>query len=82
MHGKGHYCGSCLAVCPWSKQDKTALHDIAKILASKTPQTGNLLTKLDKAFGYGLVELDSEEMGDWWDWDIPELGIDTYQGKG
>jgi reductive dehalogenase len=74
-------CSSCLAVCPWSKGDKTALHDIAKILASKTPQAGNLLTKLDEAFGYGLVELDSEEMADWWDLDIPELGIDTYQGK-
>jgi len=64
-----------------SKQDKTALHDIAKILASKTPQAGKLLTQLDEAFGYGLVELDGEEMGDWWDLDIPELGIDTYQGK-
>ncbi len=82
ISGKGHYCASCLAVCPWSKQDKTALHDIAKISASKIPQAGNLLSKLDKAFGYGLVELDSEEMGDWWDYDIPELGIDTYQGKG
>jgi len=76
------YCSSCLAVCPWSKQDKTALHEIAKIFSSKTPGAGNLLASLDDAFGYDLVELDSPEMADWWDLDIPEFGVDSYQGKG
>ncbi len=78
---RGMYCSSCLAVCPWSKQDKTALHDIAKILSSKTPQAGALLTTMDDAFGYGLVEVDSPKMADWWDLDIPEFGVDSYQGK-
>lgn len=78
---KGNFCGTCMAVCPWSKQDKTALHDIAKTMAARTPLAGSLLTQMDQAFGYGLVKLDSPEMADWWDLDIPELGIDGYQGK-
>lgn len=78
---RGMYCSSCLAVCPWSKQDKTALHEIAKIFSSKTPGAGNLLASLDDAFGYDLVELGSPEMADWWDLDIPEFGVDSYQGK-
>jgi reductive dehalogenase len=77
---RGNYCSSCLAVCPWSKQDKTALHEIAKILSSNVPQASNLFLNLDDAFGYGL-KLDSREQADWWDLDIPELGIDSYQGK-
>lgn len=81
INKRGMYCSTCLAVCPWSKQDKTALHDIAKILSSKTPKAGKLLTTMDEAFGYGLVELDSPEMADWWDLDIPEFGVDSYQGK-
>lgn len=78
---RGDYCSTCLAVCPWSKQDKTALHDIAKIMSSKLPEAGDLLTKMDQAFGYGLVEPESREAGEWWDLDIPEFGVDSYQGK-
>lgn len=82
MMSRGMYCSTCMAVCPWSKQDKTALHDIAKIMSSQLPQAGSILTKLDDAFGYDIVELDSDEMADWWSLDIPEFGVDSYQGKG
>ena len=78
---RGNYCSTCLSVCPWSKQDKAALHDIAKVTSAMVPSAGEFLTKMDQAFGYGLVELDSPEQAEWWDLDIPEEGIDSYQGK-
>lgn len=78
---RGNYCSTCLSVCPWSKQDKAALHDIAKVTSAMVPSAGEFLTKMDQAFGYGLIELDSPEQAEWWDLDIPEEGIDSYQGK-
>ncbi|MBT6499451.1 MAG: hypothetical protein HOK67_06065, partial [Deltaproteobacteria bacterium] len=45
------------------------------------PKAGTLFTELDDAFGYGLIKPESEEAAEWWDLDIPELGIDSYQGK-
>jgi hypothetical protein len=77
----GNYCSTCLSVCPWSKQDKASLHEIAKVTSAMVPSAGEFLTKMDQAFGYGLVELDSPEQAEWWDLDIPEEGIDSYQGK-
>ena len=77
---QGTFCSTCLSVCPWSKMDKTALHDISKVLSSQIPAAGNFLKKMDESFGYGLVKLDSPEMADWWDLDIPEQGIDSFQG--
>ncbi len=78
---RGNFCSTCMAVCPWSKQDFAALHDMTRIFAARTPKAGTLFTKLDDAFGYGLIEPESQETADWWDLDIPEEGIDSYQGK-
>ncbi len=78
---RGNWCSTCLSVCPWSKQDVAALHEMTKIMAAKTPKAGTLFTQLDDAFGYGLIEPGSQEVAEWWDLDIPELGIDSYQGK-
>jgi len=78
---RGNFCSTCISVCPWSKQDSAALHEMTKIFAAKTPKAGTLFTKLDDAFGYGLIEPGSPEVAEWWDLDIPELGIDSYQGK-
>ncbi|HEY62404.1 MAG TPA: reductive dehalogenase [Anaerolineae bacterium] len=78
---RGNYCSTCLSVCPWSKQDKAALHEIAKVTSVIVPSSGNFLSDMDQAFGYGLIREDDPEMEDWWDLDIPEEGIDSYQGK-
>ena len=78
---RGNYCSTCMSVCPWSKQDFAALHEMTKVFAAKTPRAGTLFTELDDAFGYGLIKPESEEAAEWWDLDIPELGIDSYQGK-
>jgi len=76
-----NYCSTCMSVCPWSKQDKAALHEIAKVTSAMVPSAGEFLTDMDQAFGYGLIKEDDPEMGEWWDLDIPEEGIDSYQGK-
>jgi epoxyqueuosine reductase len=78
---RGNFCSTCMSVCPWSKQDVAALHEMTKIMAAKTPKAGTLFTQLDDAFGYGMIEPGSQEVAEWWDLDIPEQGIDSYQGK-
>lgn len=82
MNRTGYYCSTCLSVCPWSKMDKTALHDISKVLSSQVPAAGDILKKMDESFGYGLIEPGSQEVADWWDLDIPQGGIDSFQGTG
>ncbi len=69
-------CSLCLANCPWTKQDKTALHDIAKVLSSNAPVGGGLWTAIDNLFGYGTTK-DPEDLKEWWDMDLPTYGIDT-----
>lgn len=71
-------CSLCLANCPWTKQDKTALHYIAKASGSKMPIAGGLMKKLDDVFGYGTTK-DPEELERWWDLDLPTYGIDTQR---
>jgi len=70
-------CSICLAVCPWSKKDKTILHSMVKASSSKMPFLGGIFTSMDKTFGYGRQK-DSEK---WWKLDLPEYGIDTPRGK-
>ena len=77
----GNYCSTCLSVCPWSKQDKAALHDIAKITSAMVPSAGEFLTKMDQAFGYGLIELDSPEQAYVYAKSEVYAAVDSYQGK-
>jgi hypothetical protein len=67
-----------LAVCPWTKKDKTMIHDIVKATSAKIPALDGFFTSMDEAFGYGSQK-SSEQ---WWHLDLPEYGIDTKQGKG
>lgn len=71
-------CSICLAVCPWSKKDKTMIHEIVKAASAKIPILDGFFTSMDEAFGYGRQK--SAEK--WWDLNLPEYGIDTSQGKG
>ena len=81
---KDIYCSTCMAVCPWSKQDRTLLHEMAHIMAarlpSKLPGIGKLLAKLDDLFGYGRIT-DGKKIERWWQLKNPTRGVDSRQGK-
>jgi len=71
-------CSICIGVCPYSKKDKTVIHEMIKATSSVTPVLDNFFTKMDTLFGYGQFR-DPDE---WWRiTDFPEYGIDTTQGK-
>lgn len=70
-------CSTCIAVCPWSKKDKTVIHQIVKAASAKIPALDGFFTSMDRSFGYGRQK--SAER--WWSLDLPEYGIDTNQGR-
>jgi len=71
-------CSICIAVCPWSKKDKTMIHEMVKASSAKMPFLDGFFTSMDKAFGYGR----QKRADRWWKLNLPEYGIDTTQGKG
>jgi len=71
-------CSICVGVCPWSKKDKTMIHEIVKAASMKIPALDGFFTTMDKAFGYGRPR----DAADWWSLDIPEYGIDTSPRRG
>ena len=70
-------CSICIAVCPWSKKDKTMIHSIIKASSAKMPFLDRFFVSIDKAFGYGIRKNPKK----WWTLNLPEYGIDTTQGK-
>ena len=74
------YCSTCMAVCPWSKQDRTVLHEVAHIAAAKIPRMANFMVKMDDLFGYGRIT-DGRSIRKWWDMDLPTRGVDSQQGR-
>jgi reductive dehalogenase len=81
---KDIYCSTCMAVCPWSKQDRTLLHELAHIMAaklpSKLPGIGKLLVKLDDLFGYGRIR-DANTIDRWWQLNNSTRGVNSQQGR-
>ena len=81
---KDIYCSTCMAVCPWSKQDRTLLHEVAHIMAAKLPGKlpgiGKLLVKLDDLFGYGRIR-DRKQIARWWQLKNPIRGVNSQQGR-
>lgn len=71
-------CSVCIAACPWTKKDKTMIHDIVKAASAKIPALDGFFTSMDTAFGYGKQKSAQQ----WWYLNFPEYGIDTSQGKG
>ncbi len=69
----GYFCGACMGACTWTKDNKTYLHDLAKMTAAKFPQHGKILALMDDLFGYGL--LPKEKQGNWWKLKLPVKGI-------
>ncbi|MBW2263354.1 MAG: reductive dehalogenase, partial [Deltaproteobacteria bacterium] len=71
-------CTTCIAVCPWSKKDRTMIHSIVKAAGARIPALDGLFTAMDGAFGYGR----QRDPAAWWKLDMPEYGIDTGSGRG
>ncbi len=71
-------CSTCIPVCPWSKKDKTMIHEIVKASSAKIPALDIFFNAMDEAFGYGRQKSAKR----WWYIDLPEYGIDTTRGKG
>ena len=69
-------CSICFAVCPWTKQNKTVLHQISKALSAKLPFAAKFMVKMDDIFGYGPTK-DPDVLEAWWNLDLPTFGIDT-----
>ncbi len=75
MTARGTSCSLCLAACPWTKQSKTSLHSLAKILGAKLPFLTPAMVFLDDIFGYGPTN-NPELYEKWWDLDLNEYGLD------
>jgi epoxyqueuosine reductase len=69
----GTNCGICFAVCPYSKKDKAWVHEWVKAGSATAPFMVGFFRSMDDAFGYGAQKCNE----DWWDLDLPEMGIDT-----
>jgi reductive dehalogenase len=77
--GQQLYCGACLAACTWNKDNKTALHAVAKALGAKLPALASFMAFMDDLFGYGLAP--KEKYNDWWDLKLPTKGFDSHRTR-
>lgn len=68
----GTNCGICFAVCPFSKKDRSFMHDFMKMHIATLPAVDGVVRSLDDAFGYG-IQRDPEQ---WWHSDLPPYGIE------
>lgn len=71
----GTNCGICFAVCPFSKRNRSFMHDFVRMQIAQLPFLDEVTRNMDDAFGYG-IQKDPEE---WWTLDLPEYGIDTHK---
>ncbi len=71
-------CSVCIGICPFSKGDKTFIHEFVKAVSATTPVFDGVFAAMDDAFGYGR----RRDPAAWWRTEMPEYGIDTRQGKG
>jgi reductive dehalogenase len=69
----GSNCGICFSVCPFSKRNRSFMHDLIRMQIATFPELDSLTRTLDDAFGYGV----QKDPDDWWTLDLPEYGIDT-----
>ncbi|WP_119072649.1 reductive dehalogenase [Aggregatilinea lenta] len=73
----GTNCGICFAVCPFTKQGKSFMHQFVHMQIATAPTVNSLTRSMDDAFGYGV----RKDPDAWWNLDLPEYGIDTTKGK-
>jgi reductive dehalogenase len=73
-------CSICLSACPWTKQDKTVLHKLSKMVSATAPFATSFMIKMDDLFGYGPTK-DPKKLEEWWDLNLPSYGIDNKKSK-
>lgn len=63
----GTPCGFCQQTCTYSKP-QTWVHDVIKVVTSKTTAFNSIFATMDDAFGYGTApdEIDYNEINEWW----------------
>ena len=71
----GTNCGICFSVCPFSKRNRSFMHDLVRMQLAAFPELDELTRTMDDAFGYGV----QQNPDDWWELDLPEYGIDTHK---
>jgi epoxyqueuosine reductase len=74
-------CINCVMSCPWTKDNKTVLHELAHIAAAKLPRLGGVFKKMDELFGYGLVKKTDGNMNDWWNYHDATNGFDSTRSR-
>lgn len=55
-------CSTCFSVCPFTKKDKSFMHEFVNATISATPMLNGFFARMDDLFGYGKAK-DIEE---WW----------------
>ncbi|HEX9016097.1 MAG TPA: reductive dehalogenase [Chloroflexota bacterium] len=65
-------CMICFSVCPFSKKDKAAIHQIVKATIASNDLLDGVIRSVDDAFGYGGQKNPDE----WWGLDLPIFGLD------
>jgi len=63
-------CGTCQSACPYTKNKGTAIHEIVKATAARTPVFNGMFARADDLFGYGQAK-DAKE---WWNLNLPPFG--------
>jgi epoxyqueuosine reductase len=73
-------CITCFAVCPFSKKDKSFIHNFVKATISLNPlfrkTVNHLMTKMDGYLGYSKAK----DIESWWDLNLPPHGIKRTKG--
>ena len=69
-------CATCLAVCPFSRKDKSFVHKLVQPTLSLTPLLNGLFTRMHTFFGYGQAR----EPESWWELNLPPHGINSVRG--
>lgn len=72
LQNLGTNCMICFSVCPYSKKDKAAVHNLVKATISRTDSLDGIIRSVDDAFGYG----GQKNPDGWWDLDLPPFGVD------
>lgn len=69
-------CAICLAVCPFSRKDKSFIHKIVAPTISITPLLNGFFARMHTILGYGM----SREIESWWDLNMPPHGVNAVKG--
>ncbi|MCX6012550.1 MAG: reductive dehalogenase [Chloroflexi bacterium] len=64
-------CSTCIAVCPFSKKDRSFMNSFVRSTIAKTSLFNSFFTHMDDVCGYDKPK-DPES---WWDIDLPTYGI-------